>query len=146
MAEDHPADRQHEALSQRKNRTVGRLLQNKERLEELAAGMRRIREPEMPQCIGEQQVAEIVRHAGRWNWILRNQRQPQRNRQNRQQQHAPTHLLRQPLTVRFDERARKDQKQYQQQRDGKLDEVGSAETDWIAQRQERAEQVENKHR
>ncbi len=60
MPEERPAEREDQALAERKDRNVRRLLQDKIGLEELRQRMRRIREAEMAQRVGDQEVAEIV--------------------------------------------------------------------------------------
>jgi len=64
-------------------------LQNKERFEELVQRMRRIRQAKVQQRVGHQQVSEFVVHIGRGHRVMGQQSEPQRDRQQRQQEHAP---------------------------------------------------------
>ena len=60
MSEDGPADGENQALAERKNRRVGRLLQHEESFEELVQRMHGIRQTKMPEGVGDQEIAEIV--------------------------------------------------------------------------------------
>ena len=88
-SKDHPPERHGEPLPQRIDGTVGRLLQDEEGLEELVQGMHRIGQPEVPQGVGHQQVAELVVDIRRGRRMVRQQSQPQHYRQRREQRHRP---------------------------------------------------------
>ena len=60
MTEKSPADGQRQTLADRINGAVGGFLKREESLEELVHGVRRIRQTQMPQRIGLEQVAELV--------------------------------------------------------------------------------------
>src|SRR5437016_4008753 len=102
MAENSPAKRQRQSLSQRKDGTVCRLLQHEKCLEELMKRMRRIGQTEMAQRIGYQQIAEVIGDTWRRHGILRKERQPKRDGQDAQQEHAPAGLFGEPAAVRLE--------------------------------------------
>jgi len=97
--------------------------------------MNRIGEPEMGEGIRDQQVAEIIRAGGRRDREVWKQRQPQRNRQNRQQRHAQACAWGEFPKVGFDTRTC-DVKQHQKCCQQQFDKVRSPKSKWIAERLE----------
>ena len=80
MAEEYPAECQHQTLPDRENGAIRRLLQHEESLEELVQRMGRIRQAEVQQGVGNQQVAEFVGNIRRGDRMVGQQQQPKRQR------------------------------------------------------------------
>ena len=139
MVEERPADRHREALADRVNRTVRRLLEHKESLEEPAHGMHRVRQAEVPQRIGDEQVAEFVIDVGRGHRMVGQEREPQHHRERGQQEHAPTRALRQAGDVGLDPGTEHQDRAGHHQGQQQFDEIGRAETDGVVQGLEGAE-------
>ncbi len=147
MTEDRPAEGENQALAQRKNGGVRGLLQHKESLEELVQRMRRIREAEMPKRVGDQEVAEIVGNIRRWNWILRQQCEPERDGQAAPKA-ACTNRSFEPGAGRTErsKAVRSTPIAPSSDSNDDFDEIARAEADRIQVRQERSEQMKDIHR
>src|ERR1700737_1397724 len=90
-------------------------------------------------------MAEFVVDVRRGNRMVREKSQPQRARQDSQEQHAPAGFLRERPSEWLDPRARGQGQKNQQRGDNELDEVARAEADRIAEGQKRAHEIGQMH-
>ncbi len=127
QTDDRAPERQHHAVSQRINGRIRGRLQNEEGFKELMQRMCGIGEAEVSQGVGDQQVPELVVHSGRWHRMIRQHRETERNRKQREQQHAPPGFWRQFARARQEEWPR-DNSAYEQQRGyGEFEKIARAE-------------------
>jgi hypothetical protein len=101
--------------------------------EELMQRMRRVGKAEMRQGIGDQEMAEVVRSAGSGHGKVRQQREPEYDRQNRQQQHTEVRAFGETSKMRGDHRPGEIE-QHQKSREQQFDVIGGAETQRIVER------------
>ena len=103
--------------------------------------MRRIAEAPMPQGVRNEQVAEFVVDIRQGNAMMGQQQQPERDRQDGEQHHAPHGLLRQLPAIRLDPRTPEHRQKREHQRQVKLEKIGGSEPEGIVQRQKGLKEV-----
>ena len=100
--------------------------------------MRRIRQAEVAQGIGNQQMTELVVNIGCGDRMLRQHHQPQRDRQNGKGQHAPAGSTSDLSAVTHDPGMPRNGEDDKERSEPEFDEVSCGEANGIVRRQDRS--------
>jgi hypothetical protein len=104
--------------------------------EELRKGVRRIRQTEVPQGVGNQQMSELVINIGSGDRMLRQHHQPQRDRQDGESQNARAGSASEFSAVTRDSGMPRNGEDDKERSERQFNEVSCGEANWIIRRQD----------